>query len=345
MVVAGVKACRPSAKWTEIGFIVIYVFTMCLFAVGMSAHSHPYHEAIDPVGGACYSPFGEEQYPALLFYALLFYAAVFLLWRKGNKLPPLTAVLSAVFVFIGIVLSLVLLVQLSGHNIESLGMYAGADSVLLYPLPVFNMIAGGCLLYRFVTVEIKRSVPRSYNNRYLNTVNQYLSEKLNRPVWVLLLLLPVLLICTLLLILFGQDADALVKVFTDTATWKFSQKMHPPVLDHRGHYLCTVAACGSPKLVKPIRLGRRGGNTIIVNRQLLIANAFEEWVCDISPAVHRIIRRNYDRYGYNLSIKINSPLGANLTYVLMKPLEWLFLTCLYLFCRQPERKIRKQYRA
>lgn len=80
-----------------------------------------------------------------------------------------------------------------------------------------------------------------------------------------------------------------------------------------------------------------------MNRQLQIANAFEEMISDFSPQMHRFIRRTYDRYGYNLSLKINTPQRSNLTYFLMKPLEWLFLFCLYLGCQNPEAKIKKQY--
>lgn len=143
--------------------------------------------------------------------------------------------------------------------------------------------------------------------------------------------------------IFGQDYDAVVKGFTETTEWKFSQHDHPPYLDHRGHYLCTVAACGSPRLVKPLRWGKRGGRPIIVNRQLQIANAFEELIADFSPKLHHFLRTNYDKYGYNLSQKIKTPAASNITYLLMKPLEWFFLLCLYTFCLYPERKIERQY--
>jgi hypothetical protein len=77
----------------------------------------------------------------------------------------------------------------------------------------------------------------------------------------------------------------------------------------------------------------------------LIANAFEEMIQDISPTLHRGIRNLYDKYGYNLSKKINTPFRSNLTYILMKPLEWVFLLSLYLLCKNPEKKINKQYAA
>ena len=158
------------------------------------------------------------------------------------------------------------------------------------------------------------------------------------------MIIPLLLVITIILILFGQDSNSLIKVFTETTTWRFSQQMHPPILDHKGHYLCTVAASGNPAIVKPLRLGKRNGNTIIVNRQLLIANAFEEMIQDFSPKLHRFIRRNYDHYGYNLSLKINTNLRSNFTYLIMKPLEWMFLFCLYLFCEKPEERIGRQYK-
>lgn len=154
---------------------------------------------------------------------------------------------------------------------------------------------------------------------------------------------PVFVVVAIILILLGQDYDSLVKVYTETTTWVFSQKSHPPPLDHRGHYLCTVSACGTPRIVKPILIGKRHGRAIIVNRQLQIANAFEEMISDVSPKIHSVIRRNYDRYGYNLSLKINTEKRSNLTYLLMKPLEWLFLLFLYLCCEKPEKKIKNQY--
>lgn len=78
------------------------------------------------------------------------------------------------------------------------------------------------------------------------------------------------LIITLILVLFGQETNSIIKTFTDTVTWTLSQQVHPPVLNHRGYYLCTVAASGHPKIIKPIRMGQRNGRQIIVNRQLLI---------------------------------------------------------------------------
>ena len=100
----------------------------------------------------------------------------------------------------------------------------------------------------------------------------------------------------ILFILAGQGADAPIKAFTDTADWTFSQQIPPPPMESSGHYLCTVAAGGHKKIVKPLRYGTRRGQTIVVNRQLCIANAFEEWMQEKFPKIHKAIRNFYDRY-------------------------------------------------
>ena len=97
------------------------------------------------------------------------------------------------------------------------------------------------------------------------------------------------------------------------------------------------------KIVKPLRLGTRRNETIIVNRQLCIANAFEELIQEKTPRFHRWIRAFYDTYGYPLSRKITTPVIADIIYILMKPLEWAFLIFLYAFDLRPEQRIARQY--
>ncbi|NLM34294.1 MAG: hypothetical protein GX206_02550 [Clostridiales bacterium] len=81
---------------------------------------------------------------------------------------------------------------------------------------------------------------------------------------------------------------------------------------------------GHKRIVKPIRAGIRHGNRIVVNRQLLVANAFENILEQYTPSFHKFIRYVHDKYGYPLSKHINSPLSADLVYILMKPLECFF---------------------
>jgi len=309
----------------------------------MSSHSKEYYQAIDPIDD-CYTPFSREHQLTLIAYILLFNISAFIIWSKGIRLPPLTLVLCLIFIVIGLVLNVGIILQLSYHNTESINHYE--DYVERYSFqiaPVLSFIIGVCLIIKVIRQKSENAIQVNYSNKVLNKINSFLSKRQMQPIIVLVLLLPIFLIITIILILFGQEMHSIVMVFTDTTTWRFSQKSHPPTLDHKGHYLCTVAACGNPKIVKPLRFGKRGGKIIIVNRQLLIANAFESLLEDFLPKIHKFIRLNYNKYGYDLSKKINTSSLSNLTYVLMKPLEWLFLITLYLFCICPEKRINSQY--
>ncbi len=163
----------------------------------------------------------------------------------------------------------------------------------------------------------------------------------------LLLCLPILTIIMILLLVFGQKPDSFIRAFTDTYKHGFSQLDHLcDNVDCGGHFLCSVAAGGHGEFVKPIRYGERGGNKIICNRQLLIANAFEEWVEEKFPGIHKMIRRNYNKVGdviHRYYFVFNKKWIADLVYILMKPLELFFLLILYTFDQQPENRIAQQY--
>lgn len=323
--------------------ILAYFFSLFLFVLEMVFHNYEYHQALDPVDGNCYIPFGEKHIYSLLFYFVLFNIAAFLLWTKENKLPPIPRVIALGFVLIGFILSLLVLIQVFGHDTHTLDR-DGNDAILFIFTPLFTIAFSIILFLNSSKSTVAKTNTIRYKSPFLNSCNRLLLNTLRLQWWAILLCIPILFICTLLLIIFGQDSNSLIKAFTDTATWTFSQKQHPPILDHTGHYLCTVAAKGKPSLVKPLFIGKRNGNPIIVNRQLQIANAFEELVFDFSPSLHHFIRKNYDKYGFNLSVYIHSAQKSNITYILMKPLEYLFLFLLYCFTLSPEVKISKQYR-
>ena len=117
----------------------------------------------------------------------------------------------------------------------------------------------------------------------------------------------------------------------------------PPNVEMDEHYLCTVAAGGHEKIVKPIRMGERHGHRIVVNRQLLIANAFEQVLEEKTPKMHRTIRNFYDKHGYPIARHIRTKTMADVVYFLMKPLEWIFLIVLYMTDPRPENRIATQY--
>lgn len=344
LVVKGLIKKKQDIKVLEVIVIITYLLSCLLFGVGCLFHNNEYYTAIDPVDGSCYLPFGSYHIVSLVVYFLAFNISAYLIWIKGRKLPPLVLVIALTFLFTGSIINIFVMLQVFIHNTSTIDGYKGNDGSFFFIVtPIFNLFFSIALIIKVINEEKSIANNRIYTNKFLNTCNQILSSKYDITTWALILFIPVFLLITLILILFGQDANSLVKVFTETTTWTFSQKMHPPILDHTGHYLCTVAAKGNPNIVKPLRVGTRHGNTIIVNRQLQIANAFEEMIQDHVPKLHHFIRKNYDKYGYNLSLKINNEVNSNRMYLLMKPLEWCFLTCLYLGCVDPEKKIAKQY--
>lgn len=162
-----------------------------------------------------------------------------------------------------------------------------------------------------------------------------------------ILCLPVFGAIASLLLLFGQKPDSLIRAFTDTYKHHFSQ------LDYLcdnvkcgGHFLCSVAANGHKKVVQPIRYGERNGNKIICNRQLLIANAFEELIEQKLPRTHKAIRHQYNKVGNSIHRHyhfFNNKFVSDAVYILMKPLEFIFLLVLYTFDKRPENRIAKQY--
>lgn len=163
------------------------------------------------------------------------------------------------------------------------------------------------------------------------------------PVAAFLLMWPLLGILICVLLLFGQSPDSVIRIWTETSDWNLSRRTAPQNIYYDEHYLCTVAAGGHRKIVKPLRLGRRHGHEVIVNRQLCVANAFEQVLEEKLPRFHRIVRNFYDKYGFPVARLIRSPYTADMIYFLMKPLEWFFLAVLYFTDVRPEDRIAVQY--
>lgn len=327
---------KPITIFGEFAFISAFVVSAGLFCLIWMLNSDDYYTAIDIVDGG-YTPFASKHLLTLLVFFALAILSLNRLWYKGRALPPLLFTLFVVFLIIGIPISISVIIQTSTNTEQ------GTETFLFALLPVFYLIGAFLVFVKIVDQEASSASTKTYRNKYLNLLNQKLANTKQQPLWIFLMLIPTFAIIVAILMLFGQDANSITKVFTETTTWTFSQKTHPPFLEHRGHYLCTVAVCGDPKVVKPLRLGKRHGHEIIVNRQLLIANAFEELIQENAPRLHKVIRDFYDKYGYPLSKKITTAKASNAVYILMKPLEYFFLMVLYLCSAKPEEKINKQY--
>ena len=252
-----------------------------------------------------------------------------------KKTPPLLTVLSISAMYLGIMQCALWTFQ----------VFAPDWRIWLCLLPV-NCILISIKVIRQKINEWGEESPQNtkiFSSPFLSRINVWLSRSSRWPIAAFLLAWPLLGIVIAILVLFGQQPDSLVKAWTETSDWNLSQQISPQNVFYDEHYLCTVAAGGHRRLVKPLRMGERRGHPVIVNRQLCIANAFEQVLEERLPRLHRPIRAFYDRYGFPLARHIHSPYAADAIYLLMKPLEWFFLAVLYAVDVKPENRIAVQY--
>ena len=247
-----------------------------------------------------------------------------------EKQPPLLRVLSMAALYLGAAECILWCVQTLGHI---------HWFVCLLPA---NFVVIAVRTVRTAILAASAAEEKGEREK-LRAFGRTLGRAKNLPWLALLAAVPLLGLLVAVLTLFGQEPDSLIRAWTETADWTLSQKTPPPSLHYEGHYLCTVAAGGHRELVKPLREGKRHGERILVNRQLCIANAFEQLLAERTPRFHRALRDFYDRTGYPIAKFICTKAAADVVYILMKPLEWVFVFTLYLFDLKPENRIAVQY--
>ncbi len=284
-----------------------------------------------------------------------------------DRLPPLVTALSIAAMYLGVIPAVFWCLQI-GLPVLGIGQhdYASHADLFLCLLPCdYILLVIGLIRDKihewnergswdgFVPLDEELAVRQIANGRPLPFaaprwrliahLDSWLTNSRHWPLGGLLLMVPLLGILLALLALFGQYPDRLVRAWTETADWGLSQKIPPQNAFYDEHYLCTVAAGGHRKIVRPMRYGERHGHRVVVNRQLCIANAFEDLLMERTPRMHRRLRRFYDTYGFPLSRLIRTKAQADFVWLLMKPLEWAFLLVLYLCAADPENRIAVQY--
>ncbi len=284
-----------------------------------------------------------EYMPTLIILALVGLVGYFtLLFGSAEKLPPLVSVFCVAAVIMINVLHIAHAIQISNS------IPVNQDVFILFYVYHANLLLISATTLRkhireMLVVAKNKGMDVSDNVKY-RWIYAKMTKFSHYTILAFVALFILIAVLEIIFVLCGQGLDAPIKAFTDTADWTFSQQTPPPPMYYDGHYLCTVAAGGHRKVVKPLRYGTRLGETIIVNRQLCVANAFEDYIKEKLPRFHRFIRGVYDKYGYPISKHITNPTRADVVYFLMKPLEWAFVAFLYLFDVQPEKRISRQYK-
>jgi len=335
---------KPTASTLEKIIASLIPIAFAVFIAVLRLHSSSHDFAIDPFVDNCYSPIAYDNAVLHILIHICSLFSLFILYFREYKLPPLLISVGLLAITLGILMNLQFLYHISSHDTSRIHLWEYGDNagILLALYPIILTLASIHVLFKMIENKAKINYEVRYKDKWLNTMNSYLAATDDMPTLSILLAIPFLLLVVVILVLFGQDLNSL---YTETATWQMSQHIHPPTVDDKhGHYLCTVAALGSANLVKPTGIGFRNNGPIIINRQLQVANAFEFMIEQISPMGHKWIRTNYDKHGLNLARRINSEIYSNLTYILMKPLEYIFLIALYTYYIDPEKIIQKQYR-
>lgn len=281
----------------------------------------------------------DKYTPIILYiYPLICY---FLSSHFKSKFSPIFNFVIPIGLVIGIIYSLLLAIHFAP-------LYYAGIIVALFGLPLFApIIALVVLSTEFISLhKYQRAEITTFNN----DSNYFLIQKLIKfhisSFWLkfpilLLISSSVIIIIQGILFLFGQRPDSMISMFTESCGFLLSN--YQSCSCGGDHYLCSIAANGNKKLVKPKRFGIRQNQKIVVNRQLLIANAFENWLEENTPTIHRIIRKTYDSMGIQVNKWSKKKKIANVIYILMKPLEWTFLIWLYLLDKKPENRIAIQY--
>lgn len=314
---------------------------------------------------SAHEPVNLEYSMAILLFALLGFVSYIILKFCTKKFPPLIEVFLLGGMYAGMLLCIVFLFQLlmgvhaqpadisgliGAMDLEYLKNWKVSldefDYFLIFCLcivPVLFLIHCIYLMITMMKEKAQEQSSKNYDNPLMNQLNNFFVKSMGKYLLAVLAMLPLLAVLTVILTLFGQQPDSIILAFTRTSDWILSKEISPPPVAYDTHYLCTVSLRGHKKLVKPLRYGIRRNEKIVVNRQLCVANAFEQMIQERVPRFHRVIRKFYDDYGYPVSKHINTAFAADVVYLVMKPLEWLFVIVLYMVEKKPEDKIASQY--
>ena len=289
-----------------------------------------------------HAPIASWSMPTVLAIFILGLVSYLLIRRKKLNLPPLIIVCSVSGIIICSIYMIIFMIQITVTDLFSRYIFYGIPYLLIFPINYILCSKVAKMIDNESVLQMNLQ-SKEFENKFLNKCSQIIYDTENWPILAVVFTIPLTAVLICILVLLGQRPDEAIRAFLETSDWNLSQKVSPPSVEYDAHYLCTVAVSGHEKLVKPTRVGIRRGEKIIVNRQLCIANAFEDLIQEKMPRFHHFVRYIYDKYGFPLAKCIKTAWEADITYILMKPLEWIFLIVLYSCDKKPENRIATQY--
>ena len=320
-------------KPVEMITIIAGIVELKLYLELMEITEHNWYEQI--INNQVHTPVATWTYPTVFAWFGVGLCGYFILrYIPVRKLPPFILTGAMALLYIGCGINILWIIQTFELSIHGL-------ILCLYPLNLCVIALSTIVDTVNQWKEIQEST--GLDNKKWKGLRKWVFDTMSLPVAAFILMIPCIGILIMILTLFGQTPDAIIQAWTQTSEWNLSHQVSPQNIYQDEHYLCTVAAGGHRKIVKPQRMGVRHGHSVIVNRQLCVANAFEQVLEEKLPRLHKTVRTMYDTYGYPVAKHIRSPYMADFIYIVMKPLEWMFLMVIYMVDAKPENRIAMQY--
>ena len=124
--------------------------------------------------------------------------------------------------------------------------------------------------------------------------------------------------------------------------WVEYQKL--PVDPPADCYIATAAAQGHRFVVRCETVRRADGSSLRINRQLQVLKCGEIALRVLTPRTHRVLRSVYDMIGPCVARCLRIRLLADITYLSLKPFEWLTVVFLQYLVSNFESHVGRMYR-
>lgn len=155
--------------------------------------------------------------------------------KRKEQMSPLTKVLAMGGIYIGIIISFLIVIQLSARYSEPLLRCAlPYDAVLMALVPLNYVALAVVELARTVHMQhmqLKMAegfVESPFVNGFLRKFNSMLGRSRHWILWAFLLMLLLFCVTVIVLLLFEQKPDSFIRAFTETRDWTLSAKIFLP---------------------------------------------------------------------------------------------------------------------
>lgn len=108
-------------------------------------------------------------------------------------------------------------------------------------------------------------------------------------------------------------------------------------------YISTATVRGHKQIVQSYHVRTPAGNILVVNSQMQYFKCAELVMMRVTPLFHGICRKIYDSSGPHLAKYIKYPLMGDITYFLLKPLEYIIMIHLKLLIPNMDHLSRRIY--